>query len=281
MKIRRFKLKRVNVFPTFITVGNLLCGFGALSLAATAMSCEGRIEWVRIEWASYLILCAMIFDLLDGQVARITGAVSRFGGEMDSLADLVSFGAAPAMVAKFLFDEAGFPSRFGWVIGALFVVCGALRLARYNVETAKLPKNRFSGLPIPGAAGCVASVVILRSDFLNWEWALPWGFDPSFLAPWLARMLPYLMIGLAVLMVSRLPYPHLGHKLFRGKRPFTYLVGLLLAMVLLCLHHEIMLCAAFNGYMLVGPMALLRRQLARARGRAPAIEARPGKETPG
>ncbi len=98
-KLKRFKLRRVNVFPTLITVGNLLCGFGALTLAATAVSREGRIEWMRLEWACYLVLCAMVFDLLDGQVARMTGSTSRFGGELDSLADLVSFGVAPAMIA--------------------------------------------------------------------------------------------------------------------------------------------------------------------------------------
>lgn len=269
MKLKRFKLKRVNVFPTLITLGNLLCGFGALSMAVTG----------RVELGCYLILCAMVFDLLDGQVARMTGSTSRFGGEMDSLADLVSFGVAPAMIAKFVFDQAGFPGRFGWIIGAFFVVCGALRLARYNVETAKVPKDRFSGLPIPGAAGCVVSMVILRSDLLNWTRAVPFDFDPGVIAPWLARMLPYLMVGLAVLMMSRLPYPHLGHRLFRGKRSFTHLVGLLLAMVLLCLHHEVMLTLAFNGYMIVGPAALLRAQLARARRRAPPVEAPPREET--
>lgn len=270
MKMKRFKLRRINLFPTLITVGNLLCGFGALTMAMGG----------RLERACYLVFAAMVFDLLDGQVARITGSVSAFGEEMDSLADLVSFGVAPATIATFVFRDAGFPSRFGWIIGALFLGCGALRLARYNVESAKVPKDRFSGIPIPGAAGCVASIVILRSDLLNAGWVLPFDFDPSLIATWLGWMLPYMMVALAVMMMSRLPYPHMGHKLFRGKRSFAYLLGLLLAMVLFFQHHAVMLALAFNGYMMVGPVTLLKAQLARARHREGPLEAPPGEETP-
>jgi CDP-diacylglycerol--serine O-phosphatidyltransferase len=137
------------LFPSLLTTGNLFCGFFSLLLAAQH----------RFTEAALVILVAMVMDLLDGRVARLMKATSQFGVEYDSLADVVSFCVAPAfLLYAFALQPLG---RAAWFGAFLFLVCGALRLARFNVQTGSADRRFFVGLSTPAAAGVVASVVIM------------------------------------------------------------------------------------------------------------------------
>src|SRR4051794_37003749 len=144
-------MKKIYLVPNFVTTANLFCGF--YSIIATL-----NHEYLTASWA---IIAAGIFDMLDGRIARLAKATSQFGVEYDSLSDLLSFGAAPA-VLLYQWTLAPF-DRLGWLAAFLFLACGALRLARFNVSTVVTPKNYFQGLPIPMAAGIVATFIIFNS----------------------------------------------------------------------------------------------------------------------
>ncbi len=142
------------ILPTLFTVGNLFCGY--LSIWC---SIRGTFET-----ASILIIAAAVLDMLDGRIARLTHSASRFGEEYDSLADLVSFGVAPAVLA-YSWGLAEF-HRLGWMASFLFVVCGSMRLARFNIQTRVVDKKYFVGLPIPAAAGTIAVLVLATPERL-------------------------------------------------------------------------------------------------------------------
>src|SRR6185369_16693594 len=145
----RDRRRTVFLFPSLLTTGNLFCGFFAMLLTVDARYAE----------AALAIFVAMIMDLLDGRVARLMKATSQFGVEYDSLADVISFCVAPAfMMYSFALHELG---RAAWFGAFLFVICGALRLARFNVQTASVDRRFFIGLSTPAAAGVIASLVIL------------------------------------------------------------------------------------------------------------------------
>ena len=122
-------MKKIPVWPTLATVGNLMCGFSALAAAGAG----------KFEHAAWLIIIAMLFDAADGRLARMTRTASEFGAELDSLADIVSFGVAPAFLAHYytIFRLPGLSEKFAWSASALFVICAALRLARFNVESGR------------------------------------------------------------------------------------------------------------------------------------------------
>lgn len=146
----------IYILPNLMTTCNLFAGFFSI------------IQAIRGEFllASYAIVVAAIFDQLDGRLARLTRSTSKFGAEYDSICDVVSFGVAPALL---LFQWALEPfGRVGWVACFLFVACGALRLARFNVQVNVVEGNYFQGLPIPMAAGIVASSVLAFTD-LGWD----------------------------------------------------------------------------------------------------------------
>src|SRR5215468_6639825 len=162
------KLK-IYFLPNLLTAANLFCGFVALTKIVEAdltPSAEGIVHWAPIKYALGFILLACIFDLFDGRVARMGGVESPFGREFDSLADLVSFGVAPAflvhrVVLHDVFD--GHP-EFGWFIASIYLLCGAFRLARFNCLSAQnsgAGSKEFLGFPIPSAAGLVASLTLL------------------------------------------------------------------------------------------------------------------------
>jgi len=154
-KLSRQRLSRgLFVLPTLFTVGNLFCGY--LSIWS---SIRGTFEY-----AALLIILAAVLDALDGRVARMTGSTSEFGEEYDSLADLVSFGVAPAVLAH-SWGLSDF-SRLGWMASFLFVACGSMRLARFNIQTHVVDKRYFVGLPIPAAAGVIATLVLATPERL-------------------------------------------------------------------------------------------------------------------
>ncbi|HYF49628.1 MAG TPA: CDP-alcohol phosphatidyltransferase family protein [Planctomycetota bacterium] len=290
----------VHPVPTMVTLGNLLCGFGAIVLAMRAENPPSDFynfnahDCLRV--SGMLIFAAMVFDVLDGKVARWTKSTSKFGMEMDSLCDVVSFGVAPAVLVKAMIDlqlktEHPFPmlDRFVWPMLAAYVCCAALRLARYNVEAETGHRDFFFGMPSPGAAGCVASlcILIIPSDHARVVGPIQQIQQMAAMDSWLEASrrdvffpvlvaMPFLMLLLAILMVTRVHYPHVGDRLLRGKKSFMHLMILGLALVLTAMLHEIMLAVAFNGYMLFGLVNELRYQFVPSqRPKEWDVEARP------
>src|SRR5687767_1434892 len=161
-------VKKIAVLPTLLTLGNGVCGFVAITFASKIDidRPSALTDVTNFLWAGWFILFAMIFDMLDGYVARLSKTASDFGGELDSLCDAVSFGAAPAFLLLKL--GPGWDQRFMHQalagIAALYLACTVLRLARFNVDNSSEASShkRFRGLPSPGAAGCLASLAILR-----------------------------------------------------------------------------------------------------------------------
>ncbi|MCK5551880.1 MAG: CDP-diacylglycerol--serine O-phosphatidyltransferase, partial [Deltaproteobacteria bacterium] len=140
--------KGIHIIPSLFTTGTLFCGFLAIIATFKGKPFYGAVS----------ILIAVVFDLLDGKIARLAGASSSFGIEYDSLADLVSFGVAPALLLYY-WALGGF-GRLGWLAAFLFLACGALRLARFNVQTATADPKYYTGLPIPAAATLIALTVL-------------------------------------------------------------------------------------------------------------------------
>lgn len=267
-------LMGIHPVPTLVTLGNLLCGLGSIMLAMRADNPPKELGLETADclyWAGVLIFGAMVFDVMDGKVARWTKSASKFGMEMDSLCDVVSFGVAPAILVKALIDLQHTPTADYWLrdryifpLLGVYACCAAMRLARYNVEAETGHKDFFFGMPSPGAAGCVASLVLLINTrahhgtenqfglpFMEWREA---AFGPVLLA------MPFVMMGLGVLMVTRVLYPHIGDRFLRGRKSFMHVIVLGLILVLIIMQHEIMLALAFNGYMAFGLINEVRYQ---------------------
>ncbi|HYV36456.1 MAG TPA: CDP-diacylglycerol--serine O-phosphatidyltransferase [Gemmataceae bacterium] len=271
-------MKKIAVLPTLLTLGNGVCGFAAIVCASKI----GRND-VAGEAADYfalsgwLILAAMVFDALDGYVARLTKTASKFGGELDSLCDCISFGAAPAYLLLHLGPRGDAMARLLPAIAVLYMVCTILRLARFNVNS-NIPDpaahKRFQGLPSPGAAGCLASLAILRGE-LPAKLAQYWpDADATALATSVQVIVEsWAMLGavvVALLMVSAVPYPHVTKNILRGKRHFGHLMQVILASFVILLMRELAIVLLFWVYALGLPVNYaISRQLARRRARVP------------
>ena len=243
------RIRAVAVLPTLFTLGNLVCGFFAI-VVASRIEKAGMIDWTpspklpslvelrdSIDPTHNLMLCggliflAMLFDTFDGQVARLTRCTSDFGGQLDSLCDLVSFGVAPAiLLVKMCPQFTELHREVIWCIAALFACCTAMRLARFNVETDEEDEHTFfQGLPSPAAAAVIASSAMfsytLRNEINHVAYA---GYDR-----WLQRLLPFFAVAIALLMVSRIAYPHVVTHLLRGNKSFPQLVAIVCAMMAL------------------------------------------------
>jgi CDP-diacylglycerol--serine O-phosphatidyltransferase len=222
----------VYLLPSILTLGNLSCGFYALVAVYND-------EYVA---AAIAILVALVFDHLDGGVARMTGATSDIGIELDSLADLVSFGVAPGLLA-YVFAL----KPFGWIGGLAafaFSACGAFRLARFNVQTRSLDKRCFVGLPIPAAAAVVATFVLFMRESSA---VVVFGRE---LVPPQATAAGVLlgMYGLGFLMVSKVRYRSLKGLEVRKRRPFTIMTTLLLVLLIVASHPSLFLFVSFSLY---------------------------------
>jgi CDP-diacylglycerol--serine O-phosphatidyltransferase len=223
-RVRRHRVRYITVLPTLITILNGLFGFTAIVLASKAVETEPG-EWSYFAVAGYMVLIAMIADMLDGRLARMSQSTSSFGGQLDSLCDLISFGVAPAFLMLKLVESkldlttvicGGLLHRFIWLAALAYISCAAIRLARFNVENEEneAAHMSFVGLPSPGAAGVVVSLVIFHQEQV-----------PTF--DLLVYLLPFVTLGMAILMVSRVRYPHLLNVYLTGKRPFGYLIRIL------------------------------------------------------
>jgi CDP-diacylglycerol--serine O-phosphatidyltransferase len=196
-----------------------------------------------------LILLAMVFDAIDGQVARITRGVSDFGAQLDSLCDLVSFGLAPAiLLVKMCPQFTSLHSEAIWTVAALFACCAAMRLARFNVETDTDDEHvSFAGLPTPAAAATIASFAILSYALRN-EHALLTHENFELYDGWMQRLVPLFSIVIALLMVSRIPYPHPLTQFLRGQRSFAQVVAIVFSLmaILIVRHYAVpLLCVLF------------------------------------
>ncbi|MEJ2041530.1 MAG: CDP-diacylglycerol--serine O-phosphatidyltransferase [Desulfosarcinaceae bacterium] len=250
---KKERLRRgIYLLPNLFTALNMFCGFYAVIAAISG----------KFIPAAYAILIAGIFDLLDGKVARATHSTSKFGVEFDSLADLISFGMAPGIVMYlWVLNPLG---RIGWLAAFLFVVCGALRLARFNTQAGVVGSEYFVGLPIPAGAG-INAVTILFCYKLGIEDAVH---------PFFFLVMLYL---LSFLMVSTIPYYSFKKaELFRNKH-FNVLVAAILILVFIAAQPPVALFLIGTVYLISGPVIGLRRYRMNRRPAA-VIDASPEKE---
>ena len=246
------------VLPTMLTLGNAVCGFGAITFAA---KWSGGDPAVSLFVASCLIYLAMVFDALDGSAARLTKQTSEFGAQLDSLCDAISFGAAPAFLMLQFSQSRDYHPRFLWLIAALYVVCAVLRLARFNVETDEDDAhNSFSGLPSPAAAGTVASFPLMVFWFRHLEESdlvKPSERLAKHLDLWTENILPIVTLAVACLMVSRIQYAHLFNQLIRGRRSRKHLIQIVFALAVMFLMPQVSVPLFFCWFAFGAPLRAL------------------------
>lgn len=257
-------VKRFPILPTFLTLGNLFCGFVAIGYVFKAQANPSLFGLYIVE-AGWMIFLAMVFDSLDGKVARLSGSTSDFGKELDSLCDMVSFGVAPALIIKALAGQQGVLERFGWAAGIFFVICVALRLARFNVDTEESEESHqyFNGLPSPAAAAFVAAVAIMYFK-LRIEPPQEFAGLAKALRPVMDRLLyimPIVGAVLGVLMIGRVRYVHLLNRLLRGKEPLSYLVRLILLVMAVVFTRPFSLPVLVGIYVLSGIAGWVKEQV--------------------
>ncbi len=254
-------IRTISIFPTLLTLGNLICGFFAIVVAARidsplkTMSASANIlaDAHDLMESGWLIFLAMIFDGLDGYVARLARTTSDFGAELDSLCDVVSFGIAPAfllvkMCPLFTLGH----DQAVWIIAAAYGACAALRLARFNVETTDDDEHLyFSGLPSPAAAAVIAGFAIMFYGLRHYPGPLKEGIDTC-----LQYVLPFFGLLLALLMVSRIRYPHVTNRVLRGQRSFGHLVGVVFFFVALMVARSYAIPIAASAFAVYGPLRL-------------------------
>ena len=247
-ELRAHRGRSIFLLPSLLTTGNLFCGFLAMILTAEH----------RYDQAALAVFVAIVMDMLDGRIARLMGATSQFGVEFDSLADVVSFCVAPAFLLYVVaLSQLGRPA---WLGAFLFVICGALRLARFNVHTGTGDRRFFVGLPTPAGAGLAAGTVLLLGAPPHPRWALV-----------VIAAATYLV---ALLMVSTVRYWSFKELDFAQRRPLQALLIVVLAVMIVATHHEIFLFALFAFYVLSGPV----RRLMVGRAETPAAEPDKGLE---
>ncbi|UCE48818.1 MAG: phosphatidylcholine/phosphatidylserine synthase [Phycisphaerales bacterium] len=252
-------MKYITVLPSLVTILNGVCGFTAIILAGKGA--EQAIAGIAqaeqksyFAMSGYMILLAMIADMLDGRLARKVKSTSSFGGQLDSLCDVISFGAAPVFlmlkIVEFkleMMNSAGDSAiqRFIWLAAAVYLSCAVIRLARFNVENEEDESVHmsFMGLPTPAAAGVIVSLIILHQEKLQYyEDALP-------IVNGIIYILPFVALGIAMLMVSRIRYPHVLNQYFKGKKPFRHFIALLLLLAfLLALSRQVAFVLIFCGF---------------------------------
>lgn len=284
---RRAYVRSVQFLPSLATLGNALCGFAAIYIVTLNAETVGpdelaqRLVEYRFLAAVYLVALAMVFDALDGRLARIARHTTDFGGQLDSLADVISFGVAPAIIVLHVlkFDELAsyMPtslavSRLVWAIAALYVSCTLLRLARFNVsnEHGEQHHMSFLGLPSPAAAGAVLGVVLMQQDLLLRAGADAEGpirYTLWVTAAVLTLLMPVVLLLAALLMVSDFRYPHTVNRLLRGRRPIWSVVLAIALILLLVVQHRYVLGITGLVIAFSGPTWWL---LGKIRGRRPA-----------
>lgn len=273
--VRTRILRGTSVLPAMFTLLNGLAGFGAIHFAAKeglgSPLETGPMLW-NLKVACGLVVLAMVCDMLDGRLARMTRNTTDFGAQLDSLCDMISFGVAPAVIvlrscisilrARELHQLS--IERAVWGVAAIYVACAAVRLARFNVETDadESAHMDFRGLPSPGAAAALVGMVLLFVDLAQTAW--PW-LDGAGVLLVMSITLPILTLIAAGLMVSRFRYPHLINHYVRGRRPVSYLIKLLVVLVAMVIEPFATIALVPLAYALSGPLragwALLHARL--------------------
>jgi CDP-diacylglycerol---serine O-phosphatidyltransferase len=263
--------------PSLVTLGNGLAGFASIHFSTRPMvqALQGQAEPIahNLVIAGWLILAGMICDALDGQLARLTRRTSDFGSQLDSLCDAITFGVAPAFLmlravqgdlapyvgAVGVTPQSALFGRVVWFIAALYVSCAIMRLARFNVETKPdmLSHLNFWGLPSPGAALAVASLVLchehLKTVYSGWRTSY-WLFETVIWA------MPVITLAAAVLMVTRVRYPHLINRQLRGRRSFGHIIRLMaVVLAAIVIDLQIILAASAILYLAWPPIAAAGR----------------------
>src|SRR5262245_30886619 len=245
-QLREHRRRGIFLLPSLLTTGNLLCGFLALILTAQQRYADAAIA----------IFVAMVLDILDGKVARLTNTTTQFGVEFDSLADVVSFCVAPAfLLYAMVLARLG---RAAWLAAFLYVICGALRLARFNVYSGVTDRRFFVGLPTPAAAGLVGAAVLL--------------LDGDEVGRWQALLVAVATYLVALLMVSTFRYLSFKQVDFARRRPVSVLLFVVLAVLIVATHPQWFLFVLFSAYVLSGPARPVwarRREAAGGADRAP------------
>jgi len=235
MKKRRTPIKMrkgIYILPNLLTTGNLLCGFWAII----------SVFQEQFYLAAVAILLASVFDAFDGKVAKLSRATSKFGMQYDSLADLVSFGIAPALLA---FSWALRPyGKFGWLAAFTFVACGAIRLARYNVLASSGETKYFKGVPIPVAAAMIALTILLYLRLVETGWIKD-------------IVLLVMIYVLAFLMVSNIRYFSFKELGLAKRKPISSFVFVVLSLIVIVMEPVVVLSAFILFYVLSGPVSML------------------------
>ncbi len=282
---RRRRLKSLRILPSLFTLSSLLCGFAAIYFSQRAMFPLDGGENVPmsnirllnmmfpsiLSFAAGLVILGIFLDMFDGLVARVTRSTTDFGGQLDSLADMVNCGVAPAalmiafMLQHFKADAVA-PSpisenpfgRLAWACACVYVVFTAVRLARYNVEhaLADFDYRTFRGLPSPGAAGMMCAVILLYDQVET-------------LQPFLVHAIPAVAVATGCLMVSRIRYRRLQGYL-QGRKPFHQLVILVLVFAVFWPYKAYTLFGLISCYVLSGPAGYVTKALASRRAGADA-----------
>lgn len=239
MKMTKPRLKRgIYILPSLFTTGNVFCGFYAIIAAMGD----------NYELAAWAIVAAMVFDVLDGRIARLTKTTSAFGVQYDSLADIISFGMAPAiLVYAWVLKPFG---RLGWMASFLFLLCSALRLARFNVTKPDVSGQNFIGLPTPASAAATASIVIAFEDLFTTR------VDPV--------VMVVVMYSLAFLMVSNIKYPAMKKFVFKKRVAFSRFLFVVLFLYVFATIPRITLFMVTVAYIFLGPIGPLIRKPADA-----------------
>jgi CDP-diacylglycerol--serine O-phosphatidyltransferase len=267
----------IAVLPTMFTLANLLCGFASIFFASRLTTpADGPLPfgWSALTMAAAFIFLGLAMDGLDGRVAKLTDTVSDLGAQLDSMADMVTFGVAPAfMVVQLIGVRAPFVSelstggdvlfdRLVIVVACIYVACVALRLARYNIEmgpAGEVSHSLFKGLPSPGAAGTVASLVLLHQSFLA-------NYPPDHLLIRAAALfMVFISLLTALAMVSQFRYVHLMNRYVRGRAPFGTVAKAVIIGLLLVVRLQETLAATFVIYSLSAPSIWAYRRVIRSR----------------
>ncbi|MBX3464104.1 MAG: phosphatidylcholine/phosphatidylserine synthase [Planctomycetes bacterium] len=275
------RLKDVPVLPSLVTLGNLFFGFLAISKVADALRlAHPGASFAAVvglfETAAILVFVAMVFDALDGRVARMTGQTTPFGAQLDSLADMVTFGVTPAFLGKVLVDWHAqidenrllplHPKLF-YAAAVVYVLCAALRLARFNVETGADEEDHreFKGLPSPAAAAVVCSLIALFCAGNSTGTDLRKHLLGDAALDKIVVAMPGVLALLGLLMVSRVPYPHAVSAIVRGRHSMPFLAALVVLIVLAAVEWQVALVACTLGYVVWGLLLGLYRLVTRHR----------------
>lgn len=274
MRHRR-RIATVSVIPTLLTLGNLICGFAAIHYASKPIGPSNVMGWSTLTIAGALVFLGMLFDGLDGFAARLTRSASEFGAQLDSMADMVTFGVAPAfMVLRLVSYYYGGPEHYTgilgpdadnaygkimWGVAAFYICCTALRLARFNVEIASTDEadhRFFRGLPSPGAAGAIASLTLLHQHLMviQFHEIPPDGFEKTS-----ALLLPLATMMVSAAMISRLPYAHIVNRYMRGRQSFAFVAWMMLPIAFAIWWFQVALAVCFCAYAVSGPIGRLFR----------------------